>query len=295
MSLYATVAATKRKLSSAKANPQREDYELDILEEIDTVSREIDSTFFVDYPIFAPYKIVRRIPVDRTAVNSNLGTFRFPYPLLELSSVSVSGTSLTVGTAVNTYPNTTNPPFREIQLGDCDVSGIGSWYWTGCEGCRNTPYVEIGGIWGAHPNYAQAWYAADALAANLDIDDLTFTVADADGTGKLGIKPRFSPGAIVKIDSEIMNVIGVDNSTNTITVAQRGDNGTTAATHTSTTAVSVWQIPRDLQTAISRQVGLRLSRLGSYNTSEITGAGEIRYPADWLWELKNRLDRYVYG
>lgn len=294
MSLYATVAEVKRALSAANANPQREDYDYTILETIEALSRAIDSFFYADRPLFAPYKETRRIVVDGTNVDSASGLFRFANPLLELTSVSASGTSLTVNTGVFTYPGTV-PPYRALRLAGCDAGGISSWYYTGCDGCGGYPYVEINGIWGAHPNYAQAWYAADALASNLDIDDLTFTVADADGAGKLGIKPRFSPGAIVKIDSEIMNVIAVDNSTNTITVAQRGDNGTTAATHTSTTVVYVWQMPTDLKQAIRRQVGMMVQRLGSYVSTELTGAGEIRYPTDWLWELKNRLDRYVYG
>lgn len=294
MSLYATVAEVKRVLTSANASPQREDFDYTILETIDALSRAIDSFFYADRPLFAPYKETRRFQVDGTNVDSASGLLRFRDPLLELTSVNASGTSLTVNTGVFTYPSTV-PPFHTLRLAGCDAGGINSWYYTDCDDCSGLPYVEINGIWGAHPNYAQAWYAADALAANLDIDDLTFTVADADGTGKLGIKPRFSPGAIVKIDSEIMNVIGVDNSTNTITVAQRGDNGTTAATHTSTTAVSVWQMPTDLKHAIRRQVGMMVHRLGSYVSTEITGVGEIRYPTDWLWELKNRLDRYVYG
>lgn len=294
MSKYCTIAQVKARMKASKAAPQRTDYDDDLFELIEVVSRRLDDEFWDDRPLFAPWTETRRFEVDSTSVDSSRRVFRFPGHLLSLTGVSASGSALTLTTHVTSYPNTTRPPWHRLILRD--AAPIYSWYSNISSTDYDLPaYVDVTGVWGMHRRYSAAWKSVDALAVAMsDTTTTTFTVGNASGDNEVGIAPRLSPGAVVKIDSEVMNVIAVNDATNVITVEERGANGTTAATHSNAAAVSVWQIETPVRNAVARQVGLALSRDGSYTSMELTDAGAITYPKDWLWEVRNVMDRYAY-
>jgi hypothetical protein len=198
-----------------------------------------------------------------------------------------------IGTDIEAYPNGYTP-ISQLRL----LSGgaMGDWYASASGVCSSSPpYAEINGVWGIHRDYVNAWYAIDTLSANITDSATTFTISSVIGGGYLGITPRLSGGALVKIDSEFLLVQSANKQTGVVTVADRGANGTTAAAHTQGATVYVWRTDGAVRRAVARQTALNLSRLGAYNTVEITGGGEVRYPADWLWEVKNTLQRYAYG
>ncbi len=68
----------------------------------------------------------------------------------------------------------------------------------------------------------------------------SLTVNNADGADGNGFTPRFQVGQLIQLESEWCYVAGVNTTTNVLTIT-RGQNGSTAAAHVKTTAISVYQ------------------------------------------------------
>src|SRR5690606_35601661 len=138
-----------------------------------------------------------------------------PWPVLELTSVSLGNTSLTINTDVEAWPDTT-APIRTLRLTSLERS----WYRDAAANCDGTPLtVTLGGIFGIHRDYTNAWSSVDTLAAAIiSTTSTTFTVADVDGADEYGLTPRVSPGHLVRIDDEIMEVTATNTTTNVVTV-----------------------------------------------------------------------------
>ena len=103
--------------------------------------------------------------------------------------------------------------------------------------------VKLVGVFGYHRDYAHAWEASgDSVqdAAGITAAATSITVSDADGADAQGVTPRFSVGSLLKIESEYIEVTGVNTTTNILTVV-RAVNGTTGATHAKSTAISLWR------------------------------------------------------
>jgi hypothetical protein len=113
--------------------------------------------------------------------------------------------------------------------------------------------VSVTGIWGWHDRWSQAWRdSADTVQDNpLSSSATSLTVNDADGADAENEAPRFQVGQLLRIESEYLRVLAVNTTTNVLTV-QRGVNGTTAAAHTQTTTIEVYQPPQDVQTLTLR-------------------------------------------
>lgn len=259
-----------------------------LMNNLRSVSRRVDKVFQSNRPVFAPWMETRKFSLDGHSINSWQGTFNFPGYLLALNgSVSINGTVIS---SIETYPDSSMPPFSQLRLTD----DCASWYAQVCACC--TPLqVSIPGIWGIHSDYAHAWLAVDAVVTTaLTTTATTFTVADVDGTDTYGNTPRISPGQLLKIDDEYMEVIStVAASTNSVTVI-RGAHGSTAAAHIIAAPVSVWQVEEPIMWAVARQANLMYARFGAYSTAEIQEFGEIRYPADFLQEVYGVMQHYAY-
>lgn len=287
MTLYSTVDQALSIYGLARqTNIPRNIDPRDVFRNLQIASRRVDQQFQSNRPVFAPYRETRKFALDGTRINSRMGTFRFDGWLLALDgSVSINGTNVTV----DAYPDSTTPPFRTLRLTD----DCRDWYTQACACCAPLQ-VSISGIWGFHPNYAEAWMQVDTLAAAITTSTATtFTVADADGEDEYGMTPRFSPGSLIRVDDEYMEVIKVDSNTNTLTV-RRGVNGSTAAAHLINAPVHTWQVDAPVQRAVARQSGLMISRNGAYTTVEVREMSEVRYPQDWLAEVFGVLQAYVY-
>jgi hypothetical protein len=111
--------------------------------------------------------------------------------------------------------------------------------------------VAITGTWGWHSAWTRAWdSSADSVVNNpLSAISTTVTVADADGANPAGEIPRFQVGQLLKIDNEYLRVLAVNTATNQLTV-ERGVNGTTAASHTQTTAINVYRPAQDVEALV---------------------------------------------
>lgn len=107
--------------------------------------------------------------------------------------------------------------------------------------------VRITGWLGWHRAYAAAWESSGDTVqdtAGLTANATTITTSDVDGSDTQGLTPRFSVGNLAKIDSELVEVIGVSTAQNRLTVV-RGVNGSTAAVHDKGTMIYTWR-PDDL-------------------------------------------------
>lgn len=262
-----------------------------ILDSIRVVSKRVDRAFQNNRPQFAPYYEKRKTLLTASKVNSFDNTLLFDGgSLLELDAVDVNGTSLTVNSNVNAYPDPSVPPFREVFLNDASLS----WYGFCLSNFRQQQYVNITGYWGFHTDYLNAFQTNDALTAAITTTtQSTFTVTSVVGADIYGMTPRISAGDLVKIDTELMFATYTDGAT-TVHVL-RGYNGTTAATHLINAPVYTYQVEEPVKAAVAKQAGMRVARIGGYNSVVVQGMSEIRYPADWLTEVWQMIGGYIYS
>jgi hypothetical protein len=134
--------------------------------------------------------------------------------------------------------------------------------------------VRISGVWAYADDRLGAWEdSTDTVEDNpLAVGATTITVNDADGADLFGLTPRFAAGGLAKIGTEIVEITGVDTSTNTLTVV-RGRNGTTAAQHAQNAAIYTWKAPEPVKQAAIIQCVRQLERAGQ-------GYGEARANAE---------------
>ena len=295
MTLYCTLADVRAELKPNSDNTTSDAY---VLGAIRTVSRRIDREFAARRPLFAPYIETRRVRVDPRYINTIDGTFWLgpTGSLLSFTGLVVGDDTLTVGTHVAGFPDTSMPPFTHLHLLE---SAAYSWYYYAA--CADDGYplmAQITGIWGLHRDYANAWMHVDDLQATITDSGTTVTVADDDGADAYGLTPRFSPGNLIKIDDEFMEVTAV--ASNSLTV-RRGVNGSTAAAHTGASGtgganISTWQVEEPIRRAVARQTAFLQARRGAYESVAVSpGGGEIRFPGDLLSEVRAILNDYAMG
>lgn len=287
MTVYASVEFTKSIMGPQQISGTTSNIvDAKVAQLVRTVSVRVDREFQQRRPLFAPYNETRIQQLTGQRVNSWNGTYRLDGYLLALTSTSVNGTAVS---GVEGYPDSSMPPFPFLRLTDC----CAGWF-SYCTECCAPYQVSVTGVWGLHNDYANAWLAVDALAAAIvSTGATTFTVASASGDDVYGQPYRISVGHLLKVDDEYMEVTGV--SGNTVTV-RRGVNGTTAATHLISAVVYRWEVMPEVQYAVARQAGLLYSRLGAYQAVDVSPVGtEVRYPSDWLAEVKGVMQGYVYG
>lgn len=290
MTLYATLDEVQSVMTaSSTAATAAEKNKL--LADLRVVSRRIDREFQSKRPLFAPTVEARTLRVNSTLVNGYDGTLRLTDPLLSLSGVSIASTALTLATHVEAWPASLTP-IEYLRLVNCTDY---SWYHDpGCTDCGGPLTVTVTGVWGLHRDYANAWMAVDALAAAITTTTATtLTVADIDGADLYGVTPRISAGSLLKIDSEFLEVTATDTGTNVATV-RRGVNGSTAATHLISAAVSTWQVEEPIRRAVARQTAMIYARRGAYTSVEVQGLTEVKFPSDLLSEVRAILNDYAY-
>ena len=146
--------------------------------------------------------------------------------LLEALTVT-NGDATTVTSTYYILVNPNSTPYRAIALKTS--SGL---VWQGTSSGDTRQALTINAIWGYRENYStEGWKSVGTLgAAMTDTTTLTFTMTAGH---------TVTAQSILRIDNELFNVSSV--ATNTITAEKRGDNGSTAATHTSGTTVYAWQ------------------------------------------------------
>ncbi len=132
--------------------------------------------------------------------------------------------------------------------------------------------ISLLGTWGYHDDYAQAWEAVTTLAEDIDISELPW---DLTAVTRLGV------GSILKVDSEIVIVSSI--ATLTCTMMKRGDNGSTAATHSNGATIYLWKpIPPIVNACYQIVHNIYKRRFGENvnSVATVTGAGVVISPKD---------------
>lgn len=131
--------------------------------------------------------------------------------------------------------------------------------------------ISLLGLWGYHENANDMWKSVGTL--NITCNDTTLSIGIYSGHS-------VQPGYIVKVDNEIMQV--VSTTVDTMVVERRGDNGSTAASHTIDTVVKAWMPMEDIkQSVIEMTQNVFARRFGEGQTeATITAAGVVLTPKD---------------
>ncbi len=291
-SLYTTLANVRQELLSDNTVDDKA-----VMVLIRQFSARLDRLFKQrNASFFAPSLETRIVQLTPDNINSYQGTLTLRTPqnglssLLSLTGVGINTQTLIVGTNVSAYP-TPIPPYFQLQLmGGC----CNSWYsYSQCTGCYGPQYASITGVWGYNTDYANAWLTVETLAAAITTTTATtFTVIDVDGDNSLGESPRLSAGNVIQIDSEWMNVISTDITTNSVTVV-RGVNGSMAAAHLIDAPVSVWQTDLSVVRLVTRQVCSIYARKGAFETVRIGDMGIVSFPPDLMHEVNDLLAMFA--
>ena len=285
MTLYATVADALSAMSAGSGSSATDQAVLQ--GNLRAVSRRVDRLFASNRPYFAPYIEQRQMRVDGQHVNSQDNTFRLDWPILAISAASIGTTTLVVGTDIELWPDVTSP-YRYLH------NMNGQYWYDYCTNSYRPLTLKVTGTWGYHRDWANAWLDVTTLSAAIATASATsITVTDIDGTDAYGRSPWISAGALLKIDSEYLEVTAVNTTTNIATV-RRGVNGSTAATHSNGATVSVYQVEDDLREVVARQAGFKYARRGAYETTTIANLTTTQFPSDLLAELQNTLAGYAY-
>lgn len=154
--------------------------------------------------------------------------------------------------------------------------------------------IRVLGTWGYHSRPTEGWLSSgDAVQNNpLASDGTSITVTDADGADALNRTPRFSPGQLLRIESEYVEVLAVNIETNTLTV-RRGMRGTTAASHVQSTVIDIWQPEPPIERAMIRTAALLYKRRGEFVRATSDGFTTIQYPKELPDDVQAVLASYV--
>jgi hypothetical protein len=280
MTIYATIDDAQNELSTTTTNATENARLYDYLR---TTSRRVDH--FVG-STFEPDRETKYLGIYDGRINSSLRTFALDDWAFVLNSVSIYGTSVTVGSGVIGWPSGMIP-FAHLQL----VSTSDNWYSTYANSTGD-PIVEVNADWGYHTRYTDAWQIEDSVqdAGGINATVTTVTVTDADGTNWRGATPRFSAGQMIRINEEWLRVVNANTTANTLTV-QRGINGSTAAAHALSDDIYVWYPVDDVRQGVARQAALMYKRRGAFESTNQFGVG-TGFVADLTADLLGILQEY---
>lgn len=188
--------------------------------------------------------------------------------LLSVISITNGDGTTIAGTEYNLIPKNSTPHIA-VKLKELTSYG---WQYSTTDGSELV--IGVNGYWGFHNAYTMhGWKSAGTLGAAItDTTTLAFTMTAGH---------TVMAGKLYKIGDELFNVTTV--ATNTITPMQRGDNGSTAATHLVSTVVYEWQPMEEVRNAtieITNNANHR--RFGQSLRSEetVTAAGIVLSPRE---------------
>lgn len=201
--------------------------------------------------------------------------------LLEVLTLTNGDTTTLSSTEYITHPANTSP-YSALSIRETSTQR-----WVTSTNANTEQVISVRAIWGYCERYAsRGWKSGGTLGANIsDTTTLAFTMTAGH---------TLQAGQIVKIDTELYNIDSV--STNTITPVQRGDNGSTAATHTSGTTVYIWQPDTRAKLAVIDQANIdyderfgKKNSTGAQTATEVKLKGSSRAMRDFIELMKVRL------
>lgn len=253
------------------------------------VTNRVKRDFKISFEPFYKTKTITALP---TNVNRALGLLDIGDLLLELTTLTNNGSSSTLGTNFVYYPQGVFP-VKTLRLLNPYQD---SWY-----SCNNSQFFDqlvLTGWFGYRENYdTEGWLSTTNTIT--DIGGLanttaltTITVQSVNGANILGDTPAFSPGHLLRIDNEMMEVQATDTTLQKVTV-RRAWNGTVAANHVQGATILFWNQADEISRVVARQAASLFSRKGAFNTIEVSGMGITQYPADLLQELRGTIRSYA--
>lgn len=145
--------------------------------------------------------------------------------------------------------------------------------------------VSVEGVWGFHLRYGSAWLDTGAtLAAAITTTSATsFTCT----TGKL------KAGNLIQVDTEWMHVSNVATAASDTVTVIRGVNGSTAATHLISTAISRYTF--DEVEMVARLASAAYYRLRTNPVGDVVQVGDMTFnkPKDvgrYIWQRLSALE-----
>lgn len=245
---------------------------------------------------FEPYYEVKKITPTRLNVNSIKGLLSLNEQLLEVLSLTVGGVSYIYGTDIVNEPDNGQSPIKTLRIADMWSGPLRSWY--PCNIHSPADYynsIVITGFYGMREYYAeQGFFDSAVTCPALTATQLSFVVSNVAGPDAYDRTPLFSPGNLLRIDNELIEVVKVGASTKTLTV-RRGQRGTTAVTHMLGTSIRIWEPESDVVNAATRQAALLYARRGAYmQTTTYPDGIQVSYPSDLLAELRATVQRFAY-
>jgi hypothetical protein len=199
------------------------------------------------------------------------------------------GNDLVYGTDYVCTPQ--DGPFYQLQLISQTVYGwsygfgFGTYFWIAPGQFLRA--IQITGHWGYRANYpAEGWTnSLQALTTTLNATDTvsTFGVTDPNGYDANALAPAISVGNVLQMNGEWMQTVAVNASSKEVT-AVRAINGSTIATHSTTTPVYTWSVQPEITRAAARWIAYWYSRRGAFeavkNDLSSAGAKTYVYPED---------------
>lgn len=267
---YCGVTTFKRASNITDTTHDRE-----ILDHLLAASREIDRLTLRRYfPVTGTNKY--RWPPLHVAYSWEVWTLE---DLLSVSAINVADSGVgAVPVAVTHYflePQYTGPPYNrvEIDLSSTDVLQAGP-----------TPQqsVAITGQWG----YSNATGGVGSLSAQIVATDTTLTAFTGNTLASI------EPGDVLLIESEAI-FVDLDPG-NSQTVLRRGVNGTTAATHASSTAVAKYQAPSAIRRVVRADaIGTFQQDLAAWGRTIGAGDMTVEYQGKQIKSMRQQVvDEY---
>jgi hypothetical protein len=224
------------------------------------------------------------------------GLLYLPTPLLEVGTITeADGSALTEWDGVRaTYDDADflPEPFNEtpyITLQRLNGGNVIGWGGSG----GNIVTLEDC-FWGFHRDWANAWtVSGDSLKAAYTAGAGQITVNDADGANAYQYSPRFSPGNLLKIGAVYFAVLGVNTTTNVLTV-DAGARGTTDASLDLGTAIYTFQPERPIERACARLALFYLKHYGQFSNFVVNSleGTKTAFPDEFPTDVNAALARY---
>lgn len=266
--------------------------EQQILGYIRTVSRRIQGFNYS----FEPYWEDKPISGNPSNVDSKLAVLSLSEMLLEAQSIIANNITASYGSDVIPYPNNGQTPIFQLRIANPRTGLLKSWYPYNLPNCDQwIENISITGFWGMRTYYGtQGFFLSGVTCPAINSGQATIVVSDVAGPDIYNRVPLFSPGNLIRIDNELMEIVKVDTTTKTLTVL-RGMNGTTPDSHVIGTPIKIWYPEEDVVNMATRQAGLLYARRGAYMQMTTMPEGvNITYPSDLLAEIRATIQTYQY-
>ena len=260
---------------------------------IRTVTRRVDAFGFA----FEPLYYTKNITPCPENVDTWLATLQLGDFLLEPLSIVVGPKTVNYGSDVLNYPNNGQTPIQTLRIAQPCNGPLRSWYPSCFIPNTYIESIQITGFWGVRTAYTSlGWLPSGMTCPALDNVQTSLNLTSVPTTDALGRTPVFSPGNLLRIDNEMMEVYNVSVSGTTTTLyVSRGARGTAAAAHSSGVAITIFEVEDGIVNEVTRQVGLLYARRGAYQAVTTFPEGvNVTYPSDLLPALRGAIQGYNY-